>query len=207
MAKTGQWLSLKEAARRLGVHATTLRRWADAGEIPVWLTPGGPRRFAAADVECFADRHQQARALPAPEQRWAAQALDRTRKEIATHHDAHWLRAGSEIEHEAQRVLGRRLMAVIFQYVSTKNGEELLVEARAIGQEYADSNSRLGLTLTEALEAFLVFRDSLAEVALQLPEAATTQPEIHTRLLRRLNSSLNTVQLAMVDRYGRLGTT
>jgi excisionase family DNA binding protein len=43
-----QWLSLNEAAQQLGVHPVTLRRWADDGEIPVMVTPGGHRRFAVA---------------------------------------------------------------------------------------------------------------------------------------------------------------
>ena len=201
--KAGQWLSLKEAARRLGVHPTTLRRWADAGQIHVWLTPGGHRRFAVADVVSFAEERQ--RASPAPEQHWANQALDHTRREIAAHQHAHWLQAADDAERETQRQLGRRLMAMVFQYVSSESGEELLAQARLIGYEYADQNSRLGLLLTEALEAFLVFRDSLAEVALQLPEASSAGQETHHRVLRRLNTILNTVQLAMVDRYGKLG--
>ena len=39
------WLTLSEAAEQLGVHPTTLRRWADNGDIPVSVTPGGHRRF------------------------------------------------------------------------------------------------------------------------------------------------------------------
>ncbi|NJM08455.1 helix-turn-helix domain-containing protein [Candidatus Gracilibacteria bacterium] len=46
-------LSLAEASKRLGVHATTLRRWADAGAIPVYMTPGGHRRFASGDIEAL----------------------------------------------------------------------------------------------------------------------------------------------------------
>ena len=44
------WLSLDEAAKRLNVHPTTLREWADKGRIRVFRTPGGHRRFSEADV-------------------------------------------------------------------------------------------------------------------------------------------------------------
>ena len=44
--ETERWLTLSQAAQELGVHLTTLRRWADNGDIPVMLTPGGHRRFA-----------------------------------------------------------------------------------------------------------------------------------------------------------------
>lgn len=46
-----QWLTLQEAARLLGVHQNTLRRWADAGYVRVHRTPGGHRRFERAQIE------------------------------------------------------------------------------------------------------------------------------------------------------------
>ena len=48
-----QWLTLKEASEFLGVHFTTLRGWADRGEIPVFRTPGGHRRFGHNDLRRF----------------------------------------------------------------------------------------------------------------------------------------------------------
>ncbi|MGH7870077.1 MAG: helix-turn-helix domain-containing protein, partial [Candidatus Dormibacteraceae bacterium] len=47
------WLSLGEAARLLGVTATTLRRWSDSGHLPRLTTPGGHRRFAREAVEAL----------------------------------------------------------------------------------------------------------------------------------------------------------
>lgn len=45
-------LTTSEAARRLDVNVATIRRWADAGHLPVaWRTPGGRRRFYPADVD------------------------------------------------------------------------------------------------------------------------------------------------------------
>lgn len=52
-----QWLTLQEAARLLGVHQNTLRRWADAGYIRVQRTPGGHRRFERAQVEQLCRKH------------------------------------------------------------------------------------------------------------------------------------------------------
>ena len=49
------WLTLKEACDFLGVHYTTLRSWADKGEISVFRTPGGHRRFSLADLRRFLD--------------------------------------------------------------------------------------------------------------------------------------------------------
>lgn len=46
-----QLLSISEAARRLGVHVNTLRRWADHGDIQAVRLPSGFRRFEPAVIE------------------------------------------------------------------------------------------------------------------------------------------------------------
>ena len=46
-------MSTAQVARRLGVSAGTVRRWADAGHLPTSRTPGGQRRFSAERVEAF----------------------------------------------------------------------------------------------------------------------------------------------------------
>lgn len=197
-----EWLSLQQAAQRLGVHPTTLRRWADSGEIPVMLTPGGHRRFAAGDIEQFEARRHGVRMLSGIEQMWAEQAIDRTRRDLQVGPEKGWLQVFDEEERAHKRQLGRRLMGVILQYVSlAQGGETLLEEARAIGREHADNALKLNLPLTAALEAALFFRDSMVEVAIELPETARVRPAANTHLLRRINTVLNAVQLAIVDAY------
>jgi excisionase family DNA binding protein len=44
-------LGVREAARRLGVHENTLRRWEKSGLIHAVKLPTGVRRFRAEDVE------------------------------------------------------------------------------------------------------------------------------------------------------------
>ena len=75
MPDTTDWLPLKQAADRLGVHSTTLRRWADNGDIPVMLTPGGHRRFTVADIERFAEEHRRLKMVAGLEQIWAEARL------------------------------------------------------------------------------------------------------------------------------------
>lgn len=48
-----RWLTLKDASDVLGIHYTTLRTWADNGDIPVFRTPGGHRRFQWAICAAF----------------------------------------------------------------------------------------------------------------------------------------------------------
>lgn len=39
-----------EVAKLFNVHQKTVARWADAGKLPYFKTPGGHRRFRVTDV-------------------------------------------------------------------------------------------------------------------------------------------------------------
>jgi excisionase family DNA binding protein len=198
----GQWLTLTQAAEQLSVHPTTLRRWADNGDIPAMRTPGGHRRFAASDLKQFAVERSLLRRVSALEQHWMQQALSQTRREIVQQPDQSWLVLMDEQARQDNRMLGQRLLGLILQYLA---GEEtnghILAEARSMGQEYGQLALKLGLPLTVALEASMFFRDSLMETALQLPETAHVQPETSLRLMRRVNELLNAVHLAIALVY------
>lgn len=49
-------LQVREAARTLGVHENTLRRWEEAGYIRAVKLPSGVRRFRPEDVELTRER-------------------------------------------------------------------------------------------------------------------------------------------------------
>jgi excisionase family DNA binding protein len=42
-----------QAARYLGVSLATIRRWADAGHLGCYRTPGGQRRFSREQLDAF----------------------------------------------------------------------------------------------------------------------------------------------------------
>jgi excisionase family DNA binding protein len=51
-----EWLTLGTAAKYLGVAQSTIRKWSDAGQVPVYTTPGGHRRYRRADLDGFLER-------------------------------------------------------------------------------------------------------------------------------------------------------
>lgn len=57
-------VKIGEAARRCGVSVATMRRWADAGRVPVIVSPTRQRRFRASDLEHIVtpaeERHERA---------------------------------------------------------------------------------------------------------------------------------------------------
>jgi len=199
-SSSGEWLTLEQASRRLGVHATTLRRWADQGAIGVFLTPGGHRRFMLAELQRF-ERERHRAQLPAlPPQGWADCAISRTRESMS---GQRWLVAYGETEREVYRRLGRRLIGLVLQYAArSDDGADLLGEARAIGKEHGRTGLHLGQSLADLLQVISFFRSTLLEVALfQLPEMAPARREGCARLLRRIERLLSEVQSGVVESY------
>jgi excisionase family DNA binding protein len=196
------WLPLRLAAARLGIHPTTLRRWADNGDIPFLLTPGGHRRFAVSDIDEFASSRSQRHALVPVEQVWAEKAMTRTRRALSQPESKPWLVDMTEDHRARHRQLGRQLMGLTLQYISSEeeNGN-MLGQARGVGHEYGRISQEVGMSLTDALQAAIYFRDELIEVALQLPAATQVRPQDNLRLMRRINKLLNVVHLAVAETY------
>ena len=55
-SQSERWIPLARACQLLGVNASTLRQWADQGQIRVFRTPGGHRRFSSDDLQAFVER-------------------------------------------------------------------------------------------------------------------------------------------------------
>lgn len=195
------WLSISEAAEMLGVHPATLRRWADAGDVPTMITPGGHRRFSQADLERFAEQQRQSR-LPGYEALWAEAAMTTTRDQITEHRASSWMTSFDEGERRRGRKLGRRLMGLMLRFVSLpEGGEELLEEVEQVGRAYAAEAKSAGLELQTALEVAMFFRDSLVETTLDLPDKVNVPASSGIHLLRRLNPVMNALQLSIVGAY------
>lgn len=54
-----QYVSIGRAAELLDCHQETLRRWAKAGRLPVYRTPGNQRRFKLADISAVMAGQQE----------------------------------------------------------------------------------------------------------------------------------------------------
>jgi excisionase family DNA binding protein len=197
-----EWLTLSEAAERLNVHSTTLRRWADEGQIPCMLTPGGHRRFAASDVAHLAERRHAVRGIGPVERIWAAQALKRTRDQIAARPRDGWFEHHDIEARNRGRELGQDLMALTLRYLTgDEESDEISQEAREIGRKYGLHGEELRLPLTEVLQASMFFRDALVTAAIELPDNVRIPKSSQTRLLGRINRLLNLVQLGVADVY------
>jgi excisionase family DNA binding protein len=197
-----QWLTLTEAAEALRVHPTTLRRWADSGQVPVFLTPGGHRRFAASDVRHIAARRHAVRKVGPVERIWADQALAMARKQLAAQEGERWLQQHDGGARDKNRQMGQQLMGLILEYLTTEDDDgPQLAQARKTGATYGEMSRAMGLPLTDALRAAMFFRDTLTTSAIQLPDNVRIPTGSQVRLVTRINRIINEVQLGVADAY------
>jgi excisionase family DNA binding protein len=202
-----RWLTLGEAAGRLNVHRTTLRRWADEGQIPFMLTPGGHRRFAESDVDQLASRRRPARSMGPVERMWANQALDKVRTQLAARSGEDWVEQHDGDARNRGRELGQQLMDLALRYLTADaTGEDLTADAHHLGARYGTHAHQLGMPLSQALQVSMYFRDALVSAAIELPENVRIPLSSQTRLLGRINRLLNTVQLGVAKAYEEAGT-
>ena len=161
-----RWLTLGQACRMLGVDESTLRRWADNGQVRAFRTLGGHRRFAETDVrELLAGGHDGQRYRELGEM-----AVTRIRRQLHTRpaREASWYATVDETSRERLRPLGRRLAALAAEYLGRRSRRaELLETARSLGREYGQELATSHVPLGQAVEAFIFFRRSLDDATKQ----------------------------------------
>lgn len=195
------WLTLSEAAELLGVHASTVRRWSDKGELRCIRTPGGHRRFLTEDLHAFLNSREQHAIVTAPDA-LTEELVRHTRHEMKTENIAEepWRTAFDESERTAHRQSGRRLVGLAIRYTSrTTERDVALQEGRDIGWEYGHDAARRHLSLADTAQAMLFFRDTLVRAA--SPGPPSLQDAEDARIRRSLHSFLDAVFCAAMEAY------
>jgi excisionase family DNA binding protein len=133
-----RWVSLARACEILGVNESTVRRWADSGEINVFRTPGGHRRFAEEELLTLVESGGRR-----PERELENAAVSRIRRQLhSPHTDAGWYREIEQAERDALRPLGRRLVEIVDDYLARRGRRpELEEEVSEIGARTVTSCS------------------------------------------------------------------
>lgn len=161
------WLTLGQACRVLGVDESTLRRWADGGKVPAFRTVGGHRRFAESDIMGLLTRGAQ------DGRRYhevGDLTVSRIRRQLQRGgaRKASWYTTVDEGSRDRLRPLGRRLAALAADYLDRRSGRSgLLDDARELGREHGRELAVSGMPLGQAVEAFIFFRRSLDDAAMQ----------------------------------------
>ena len=208
MPSSTSLLSVGAAAKRLGVHVSTVRRWTADGVLAVVRTPGGHRRIPVAAIESLrrermadepADGPEPLDASPA-DRAWAEHAVVHTRYEIESNPDAAWNRSLSSDSRAHRRETGREMMGLLLRHVAGQGDPEAReAEIRRLSWGYALDMKDRGLRLTEALRATLFFRDVLTESTAFRPRFEDGADPV--ALVRAVNEFMNTVQMTIAEAY------
>ncbi len=176
----GTWLSLGDACKQMGVSESTIRRWADAGDIRSYRTAGGHRRVLEEDLLAMLANH--APAASRDTDRISDIALARVKRRITRGRQAHSLAHFEALSPEAidrLRLLGRQVVDLFARYISSNapKKERFNEDARTIGREYGRSLVAEHVGLTAAVATFNSMRRSLEETASQIANEAGLSAE------------------------------
>lgn len=193
-----EWMTLGEASAFLGVDASTLRAWADAGRVPAYRTPGGHRRFDRAALEAFLERSRRE-----PERKLAEligphaaylipDAVEQIRRQ-------RWYRL---LDDTTARQIGgicHGLMDALAGYLAGgARQREALHAGEEAGAALGRAVASLGLDAAEATEAYLFFKGIIGDaVTRRLP----LSPDGKVRSLRRIDAFLSRVLLRMMTAF------
>lgn len=202
-----RWITLGQACKLLGVNESTLRRWADAGHVRSFRTPGGHRRFSEDDLRSLVSGQGSAAREPYTSLSNLALARIRRRLQRGRSQAAPWYSTLREEDRERLRPIGRRLVNLVAEYLTrgAKRGR-LSEEAREIGHEYGREVVRDGLSLRNVLEAFTFFRKGLDDTAMEVAQRSDLSAEQAVEVWELLSSLADQVLLAIAETYEEVET-
>lgn len=186
----GNWLTLGEAARFLGVDETTLRSWADAGKIPVFRTPGGHRRFNATDVKTLLE------ASPRASLRLGGVAAESSPREWMAVQP--WFgRLDEQARHRA-RASCVHLMQALAGFLEEHQARlRHLEDGRRVGADLGREVARWGLTPAQSTDVFLHYKRMVTDLLAAPPFGASGQ----IQSVRDADVFLGEVLQAMLEAY------
>jgi len=204
MKTDADWLSLRDAAKLLGVHPGTVRSWADKGLLPVYRTRGGHRRFKRNEVELWASTSRGQEAIDPASVVQAAVRNIRLKISEGRLAAEPWYRNLDEEARGQYRESAQSLFRGLLHYLST-GGEDGASEARSIGYEYASRARRFAMKGPEAARAFLFFRDALLQSVIEVYQVANVPSgRAWGDVLHGVNGFTDLVLLNLLETYDEL---
>lgn len=202
-----QWLTLKDASDFLGVHFTTLRSWADNGEIQVFRTPGGHRRFSLADLRRFLDERVGRMATPDVDNVVSA-AIQHVQQEMTRlpREQARWNYALDDQASVRRRQRGQQLFALALSFVlKPALRPRLLEEACKLGVEYGREAYNSKVSLVDVGRAVRFFRNQLIH-AVRAEESPELLDADDLRIQQQIDLFLDEVLYAVLAGYDEQAT-
>lgn len=196
------WLTLGAASRLLGVSESTVRRWADAGEVRSYRTSGGHRRVRQEDLRLIIGG---GKAGASDSDRISDLALARVKRQLSRGRQTPAFSSLDSLGDEARdrlRMLGRQLVDLFARYMTSRSkGERYVEDARTVGREYGRILAAEGIGLTAAVTAFNALRHSLEQTAWQNASESSLPPEDAVEALEAVLGLADIVLEGMAGMY------
>ncbi len=162
-------VSISAASHVLGVSEAALRQWTDERKIKVFITPGGHRRYSRVELKKFMASSRKVLGIKdlVVELEDAAQL----HREIAKTHlsTTSWCNKLSQESQEHLADLSRHFLNLIIRYITepSKRGETPKL-AHDVDHSYGEILAKLGLPLTDSVEAFILHCDPIMNATTHL---------------------------------------
>jgi len=200
------WLTLGAASALLGVSESTIRRWADAGQVRSFRTSGGHRRVLEEDLRrLLAAGSGQA---VSDSSHISDLAMARARRRLGRRQRPA-MPGADQLEADARdrlRLLGRQVVELFARYIAgggNRGGERFTEDARLIGREYGRTLVGSGVRLTAAVATFNALRATLEETAAQIASEAGLATEESVEAIERVLRLADTMLEGMAEVYER----
>ncbi len=195
--KKANMLSISDASSLLGVSEVTLRQWTDEGKIKAFVTPGGHRRYSESELKRLLSSQHQVHGIKDLVKQ--IKEVSPVQPETARQYmqSASWY---NRLDNGAKRRMaerGHHMVELIVLHVSDPKNPDALEQARKIGSEFGTDLARLGLSLSDALEAFLLHRSPLLNAVTEFMK----NKDLNTRTVKvipEINHLLDETLLALV---------
>ena len=196
------WLKLTEASTMLGVSESTIRRWADSGEVRSFRTSGGHRRILEEDLRRIigAGGHSSAH----DQEHISDIAIARVKRMLSRQRQGHtsvFDQFSPEIR-DRLRLMGRQMVDLFARVISAGSKKERFVEdARAMGREYGRMLVGSGFGLTSAVATFNTLRRSMEETASQIASESGLSMEATVEAIENVLDLADIVLEGMAEVY------
>jgi len=194
----GLLLTIGEASSILGVSEATLRQWTDNGKVKAFVTPGGHRRYSRAELAKLTGAHRYG-IKELIQKMEASQHLQIVRERFAR---APWYKKLSVKSRKKLREFGQEILNLAVIYISRRRQRnETSRRAKKLGGELGKYLAESGLSLTDSLEAFLLYRAPVADIVLEVAKGGGVLSRGVVEVMPEVNRLLDDILLSLVSTY------
>jgi len=195
-------VSISEASRMLGVSEATLRQWTDEGKVKAFITPGGHRRYDKTELRSFIGKEHRIHGI-----KDLVSSIANTpplHRQLAHIHfsTATWYQ---KLDMQTQKRLadsGRELLQLVTKYlIEPTKRKETEEKVKNIGREFGNEAAKMGLSITEAIEAFMLHRNPVTNAVTDLMKRRESLNEQAVEAIPLLNHIMDETLIAMVKTF------